>query len=93
MTRENCHNRNFRLKSFIKICLPECHRLHLNPKVWISMESAQRGHGIAIQWSLHNVGTALLLMILNKNASFRNSGTFAYLLLAHIHNINVYAHT
>ena len=34
------------------------------------------------------MGTALLLMILNKNASFRNSGTFAYLLLAHIHNIN-----
>ena len=31
----------------------------------------------------------LLFAILTKNASFRSYGTFAYLLRAHIHNINM----
>ena len=31
----------------------------------------------------------LLFVILTKNASFRSYGTFAYLLRAHIHNINM----
>ena len=36
------------------------------------------------------MGTTLLFAILtNKNASFRSYGTFAYLLRAHIRNINM----
>ena len=36
-----------------------------------------------------NVGMTLLFAILTKNASFRSYGTFAYLLRAHIRNINM----
>ena len=35
------------------------------------------------------MGTTLLFAILTKNASFRSYGTFAYLLRAHIRNINM----
>ena len=35
------------------------------------------------------MGTTLLIAILTKNASFRSYGTFAYLLRAHIRNINM----
>ena len=36
-----------------------------------------------------NVGVTLLFVIVTKNASFRSYGTFAYLLGAHICNINM----
>ena len=36
-----------------------------------------------------NVGTTLLFAILTKNTSFRSYSTFAYLLRAHIGNINM----
>ena len=35
------------------------------------------------------VGKTLIVAILTKNASFRSYGTFAYLLRAHIRNINM----
>ena len=35
------------------------------------------------------VGKMLVVAILTKNASFRSYGTFAYLLRAHIRNINM----
>ena len=35
----------------------------------------------------------LLIAILTKNASFRSYGTFAYLLCAHIRNINMPVYT
>ena len=35
------------------------------------------------------VGKTLIVAILTKNASFRSYGTFAYLLCAHICNINM----
>ena len=34
----------------------------------------------------------MIVAILTKNASFRSYSTFAYLLLAHIRNINVLVH-
>ena len=39
--------------------------------------------------TFENVGMTLLFAILTKNASFRSYGTFAYLLRAHIRNINM----
>ena len=36
------------------------------------------------------VGKPLIVAILNENASFRNYGRFAYLLRAHIRNINLH---
>ena len=60
-------------------CL-QCHQLHLSPKRRIPKESAD-------QWK---VGKTLIVAILTKNASFRSYGTFAYLLRAHICNINMH---
>ena len=56
-------------------CL-QCHQLHLNPKQQIPKESA-------LGWK------AIDIAILTENASFRSYGTFAYLLRAHIRNINM----
>ena len=53
-----------------------CHQLHLNPKRRIPKESAEG-------WK------AIDSRDLTKNASFRSYGTFAYLLRAHIRNINM----
>ena len=53
-----------------------CHQLHLNPKQRIPKESAEG-------WK------AIDSRDFNKNALFRSYGTFAYLLRAHIRNINM----
>ena len=53
-----------------------CHQLHLNLKRRIPKESAK-------------VGKPLIVTILTENASFKSYGTFAYLLCAHISNINM----
>ena len=53
-----------------------CHQLHLNPKRRIPKESLK-------------VGKLLIVATLTKNASFRSYGIFAYLLRAHIRNINM----
>ena len=53
-----------------------CHQLHLNSKRRIPKGSAE-------------VGKPLIVATLTKNASFRSYGTFAYLLRAHIRNINM----
>ena len=37
-------------------------------------------------------GKTLVFAILTKNASFRSYDTFAYLLCAHIRNINIYVY-
>ena len=58
-------------------CL-ECHQLHLSPKRRIPRQRNQR-----------KVGKTLIVAILTKNASFRSYVTFAYLLRAHIRNINM----
>ena len=57
-------------------CL-KCHQLHLSPKRRISTESAKGWKDI----DSRNFNL--------KNVSFRSYGTFAYLLRAHIHNINM----
>ena len=53
-----------------------CHQLHLNLKQRIPKESAE-------DWK------AIDSRDLTENASFRSYGTFAYLLRAHIRNINM----
>ena len=53
-----------------------CHQLHLNTN-----DGCQRNQ--------LKVGKPLIVATLTKNASFRSYGTFAYLLCAHIRNINM----
>ena len=43
----------------------------------------------ACMCALAQVGMTLLFVILTKNALFRSYSPFAYLLRAHIHNINI----
>ena len=53
-----------------------CHQLYLNPKPRIPKESAE-------------VGKPVIVTTLTKNALLRSYGIFAYLLRAHIRNINM----
>ena len=58
---------NILFRSYSIICFLECHQLHLSPKIRISTD-------------LRNVAMTFLFATLTKNGSFRNYGTFAYLL-------------
>ena len=64
------------LEATASLAFLECHQLHLSPK-----DGYQRNQ--------RKVGKTLIVTILTKNASFRSYGTFAYLLRAHICNINM----
>ena len=55
-----------------------CHQLHLNPK---RRDGYQRNQ--------LKVGKPLIVANVTKNASFKSYSTFAYLLRAHIRNINM----
>ena len=75
------HGKKFLLKmlrseSTASFACLRCHQLHLNPN-----DGQQRNH--------LKVGEPLIVAILTENALFRGYGTFAYLLCAHIRNINL----
>ena len=68
--------KNASFKSYGVICLPQMPLTTPEPQ---NMDT----NGI------HASGHDITILILTKNASFRSYGTFAYLLRAHIRNINM----
>ena len=68
-------NASFSSEATASFAFLGCHQLHLNSKRRIPRNQQK-------------VEKTLIFAILTKNALFRSYGTFAYLLRAHIHNIN-----
>ena len=69
--------KNASLRSYSIICLP--------PMPSTILKTPNDGY----QRNQLKVGKLLIVAILTENASFRSYGTFAYLLRAHIRNINM----
>ena len=81
LARKNFYNRDFHEKCLVQklwcnLLASYAHQLHLIPN-----DGYQRNQ--------LKVGKPLIVATLTENASFRSYGTFAYLLRAHIRNINM----